>query len=105
MGKVRKRLNSIAAPWSYVSYTLIHIHIDGLVQNCSNSSALAMELQQSCTKLSIQALESIQYEDHLIGILIAKINTHKIILFLAISIPTLLDTFILNRTQYNLISY
>ena len=28
-------------------------HIDGLVQDCSNSSALAMELLQSCTKLSI----------------------------------------------------
>ena len=25
-------------------------HIDGLVQDCSNSSALAMELLQSCTK-------------------------------------------------------
>ena len=27
-------------------------HIDGLVQDCSNSSALAMELLQSCTKPS-----------------------------------------------------
>ena len=27
--------------------------IDGLVQDCSNSSALAMELLQSCTKPSI----------------------------------------------------
>ena len=27
--------------------------IDGLVQDCSNSSALAMELLQSCTKTSI----------------------------------------------------
>ena len=26
---------------------------DGLVQNCSNSSALAMDLLQSCTELSI----------------------------------------------------
>ena len=25
-------------------------HLDGLVQDCSNSSALAMELLQSCTK-------------------------------------------------------
>ena len=31
---------------------LIHIQIDGLVQDCSNSSALAMELLQSCTKPS-----------------------------------------------------
>ena len=28
-------------------------HIGGLVQDCSNSSALAMELLQSCTKPSI----------------------------------------------------
>ena len=28
-------------------------YIDGLVQHCSNSSALAMELLQSCTKPSI----------------------------------------------------
>ena len=27
-------------------------HIDGLVQDCRNSSALAMELLQSCTKPS-----------------------------------------------------
>ena len=33
--------------WLYLSY------IDGLVQNCSNSSALAMELLQFCTKPSI----------------------------------------------------
>ena len=26
------------------------IHIDGLVQDCGNSSASAMELPQSCTK-------------------------------------------------------
>ena len=28
-------------------------HIDGLVADCSNSSASVIELQQSCTKLSI----------------------------------------------------
>ena len=28
-------------------------HIDGLTQDCSNPSALAMELLQSCAKLSI----------------------------------------------------
>ena len=28
-------------------------HVDGLVQDCSNSSALAMELLQSCTKPSM----------------------------------------------------
>ena len=30
-----------------------YIHIDGLAQDCSNSSALAMELLQSCAKPSI----------------------------------------------------
>ena len=34
---------------------IIQKHIDGLVQDCSNSSALAMELLQSCTKPSISA--------------------------------------------------
>ena len=29
------------------------LDIDGLVQDCSNSSALAMELLQSCTKPTI----------------------------------------------------
>ena len=32
---------------------LLGVYIDGLVQDCSNSSALAMELLQSCTKPSI----------------------------------------------------
>ena len=31
-------------------------HIDGLVQDCSNPSALAMELLHSCTKPSTYAL-------------------------------------------------
>ena len=31
----------------------VKLHIDGLVQDCSNSSMLAMELLQSCTKSSI----------------------------------------------------
>ena len=30
-----------------------HVHVDGLVQDCDNSSALAMELPQSCTKPSM----------------------------------------------------
>ena len=33
--------------------TFCRQHLDGLVQDCSNSSALAMELLQSCTKSSI----------------------------------------------------
>ena len=33
------------------------VYIGGLVQDCSDSSALAMELPQSCTKLSICCYE------------------------------------------------
>ena len=38
-----------------IQWLILHIeyHINGLVQDCSNSSALAMELLQSCTKPSI----------------------------------------------------
>ena len=38
-------------------HTSIYAYIDGLVQDCSNSSALAMELLQSCTKPSIYAID------------------------------------------------
>ena len=34
-------------------WTLYTSYIDGLVQDCSNSSVLAMELLQSCTKPSM----------------------------------------------------
>ena len=37
----------------YHLYLIIQFHIDGLVQYCSNSIASALELLQSCTKLSI----------------------------------------------------
>ena len=36
-----------------------HTYIDGLVQNCSISSALALEILQSCTKF-VKALEILQ---------------------------------------------
>ena len=36
--------------------TTFKTHVDGLVQGCSNSSALAMRLLQSCTKPSICSL-------------------------------------------------
>ena len=32
-------------------------HIDGLVQDCSNSSVLAVQLLQSCTKPSISRID------------------------------------------------
>ena len=35
------------------SIDFIFLYIDGLVQDCSISSALAMEILQSCTKASI----------------------------------------------------
>ena len=37
----------------YCSLALNHQYLYGLVQDCSNSSALALELLQSCTKPSI----------------------------------------------------
>ena len=38
-----------------------HVYIDGLVQDCSNSNALAMELLQSCTKPSMYLLSVSAY--------------------------------------------
>ena len=56
----KQRQQWVSQQWSLVSirqvtmYTAWHWeYIDGLVQDCSNSSALAMELLQSCTKPSI----------------------------------------------------
>ena len=42
------------------------LHIDGWVQDCSNSSALAMELLQSCTKPSTCNLLDIYNGIHII---------------------------------------
>ena len=39
------------------------VNIDGLVQNCSNSSALVMKLLQSCTKPSICASSEAKEHD------------------------------------------
>ena len=39
--------------WSHVRVSFIYHRIDGLVQDCSNSSALAVELLQSCTICTI----------------------------------------------------
>ena len=38
---------------SFLKPGVVLADIDGLVQDCSNSSALAMELLQSCTEPSI----------------------------------------------------
>ena len=46
----------------YVYFRCLHFlwieenYVDGLVQDCSNSSALALELLQSCTKPSMYSL-------------------------------------------------
>ena len=45
------------SPW-YINLKIVdnfkwNVHINGLVQDCSNSIANALELLQSCTKLSI----------------------------------------------------
>ena len=48
---------------------LWHAYIDGLAQDCSKSSALAMELLQSCTKPSI-------YDMYIITQILAKYHTN-----------------------------
>ena len=52
MGWCKKDVSPVRYQWSYVFLilTLPNNHINGLVQDCSNSSALAMELLQCCTK-------------------------------------------------------
>ena len=63
-------------------------HIDHLVQDCSNSSADALELLQSCTKPSIYNQELIlRWNFTSIGIPIIKIRQWKTRLIMAITIP------------------
>ena len=45
--------NHAISPWTVTHHQRIWVHIDGLEQKCSISSALAMEIRQSCTKPSI----------------------------------------------------
>ena len=45
-------INKLLITWSNDAQ-ILWCHIDGLVQDCSNSSVLAVDLLQSCTKLSI----------------------------------------------------
>ena len=42
----------------------VNQNTDGQVQDCSNSSALAMELLQSCTKPSIYSFKEIHANEH-----------------------------------------
>ena len=48
--EIIRTMNWVHNSW-YVMYS-VGCNFDGLVQNCSNSSALTMELLQSCTKPS-----------------------------------------------------
>ena len=51
--------NGLVTNWSIsTSFLTQKSHIDGLVQDCSNSSALALELLQSCAKPSIYQCSS-----------------------------------------------
>ena len=40
------------------SYSLIHLHVDGLAQDCGNSSASAIMLPHFCTKASTGGIAS-----------------------------------------------
>ena len=51
-GLMQKDVTPLLTHWSYVSVALIHRLIDGLAQNCSNLSAVAMESLQFCAKPS-----------------------------------------------------
>ena len=52
--KIAMKINMTAKQHVIWMRTLQHkVHIDGLEQDCSNSSALPTELLQSCTKPSI----------------------------------------------------
>ena len=54
MAEIYSEGTSLLQNWSYDNMVFIlELHIDGLVQDCNNSSALAMELLQSYTKPSI----------------------------------------------------
>ena len=55
---------------------VIH-HIEGLVQECSNSSALAVELLQPCTKPSILIFQYLQYKST--GRTISKYQTSRLL--------------------------
>ena len=66
------------------------MHYDGLVQDCSNSSALSMELLQSCTKISIN-LRLKQFDhyfvDHIFKCIFKKEN-HCISIYISVTFVT-----------------
>ena len=44
-----------------MEHKYVHLHIDGLVQDCSNSTANAVELMQSYTKPSMKYIPWIMH--------------------------------------------
>ena len=54
------------------------LHIDGWVQDCSNSSALAMELLQYCTKPSTCRLLDIYNGIHISNQGLNELNKHSL---------------------------
>ena len=50
-------------PDTYITYHIYNVYIDGLVQDCSNSSALAMASLQSCTEPSISRKSTLSTRD------------------------------------------
>ena len=66
-----------------IIYHITSYHIDGLGQDCSNSSALAMELLQSCTKPSISHHITYRIVSH--RIISHRIVPYRIFLFIVIA--------------------
>ena len=50
-----RKLEQLAILWKQMNFCA-NVNIDGLVQDCSNSNALAMELLQSRTEPSIRKI-------------------------------------------------
>ena len=64
------------------------VYIDGLVQDCSNSSALAMELLQSCTNPLIYAspgLNDLTHYDLVTLYVVRSLNIDTVCVFLLCS--------------------
>ena len=63
---------STPTPYAHITWDILYTpHIDGLVQDCNNSIANALELLQSCTKPSICPIEV-----HFIEVHIHPIQVH-----------------------------
>ena len=63
--------------WWFIIVSYCKLYIDGLVQYCSNSSAFAMELLQSCTKPSIYCSKNCSVHEFSFSILNFSIHRFK----------------------------